>query len=124
MGSVCSRGFYVKEKFQRGRAGVSVGKLLAKARIKWASEMGFRKMYGYSTPESTGFHEKFGARFFSSHDSIYAGDVRVHYYEIELRPSRLNGLRFEPYVSELIKFYYNASLFLRHKLKLLKNQKG
>jgi len=98
--STMSRAHFVKEKFQRGRAGVSVGKMLRIASIQKAKGLGFRKIFGYSTPEAVGFHKKFGAVFYPEHNGFYL-DKRVvtQYYEIELRKSALNRMRPEAYIS-------------------------
>ncbi|NYZ74139.1 hypothetical protein H0O00_03275 [Candidatus Micrarchaeota archaeon] len=98
LGSAYSTTHYVKQDFQRGKAGVSVGSLLRKETIARAKALGCRKMYGLSTPEAVGFHSKFGARFFPNHDRSYLyPPVRLCYYEMELKPSMWNGLRIEPY---------------------------
>jgi L-amino acid N-acyltransferase YncA len=103
LGSRYSRTHYVREKFQRGRAGVSVGKLLRLATIEEARKLGARKMYGYATIESIGFHKKFGAKFVSMFNSSYLDGVRSYYYEIELRPSFWNRIPFEPFVFQFSK---------------------
>lgn len=91
---------YVKERYQKGRAGVRVGSMLKKATIEKAKSLGFRKMYGYSTPEARGLCKKFGARFFPSHNAKEQ-NVEFHYYEIELCKSFWNSIRIEPYFAEL-----------------------
>lgn len=107
-----STGHYVKEEFQRGRAGVSVGSMLRLAIMKKAKELGYRKLYGFSTPEAIGFHKKFGARFFPRYNKINYG-VQVHYYEIELNRSIINGIRFEPLLFELSPVSHAYVSFLR-----------
>ncbi len=95
--SVHSHNNFVKEKFQRGRSGFNVGSMLRKAAIEKAKVMGFRKMYASSTPEAVGFHKRCGAQFFPQHNTVSRAGTEYHYYEIELRPSRWNNLRIEPY---------------------------
>ena len=95
-----STSHYVKEEFQRGRAGVSVGSMLRRSIMEKAAGLGYRKLYGYSTPEAIGFHKKFGAKFYPKYNKMNFG-VMVHYYEIELNKSIFNGIRFEPYIFEL-----------------------
>lgn len=102
--STFSKNHYVKEKFQRGRAGIHVGAMLRQATIDRAKNLGFRKIYGYSTQEATGFHKRFGARFFPKYDSSQdKGLVQHHYYEIELRYSIWNKLRIEPHIFLFLK---------------------
>lgn len=104
-GSVYSTAFYVRPAFQKGRAGVNVGSLLRSANIERAKALGCRKMYGFSTPEAIGWHKRFGARFFPAYNRTYAlGMVPIHYYEIELRKSRWNWLKLEPYIFSLADF--------------------
>jgi len=97
MNSTSSRSHYVREAFQKGKAGVSVGRLLREATIAEAKRRGFRKMYGFSTPEAAGFHRKFVAVFHPEYDTTMSG-LPLKYYEIELRRSVFNGVRVEPYV--------------------------
>ena len=108
--STLSMNHYVKERFQRGRAGVSVGSLLRRASIEKARSMGFRKICGYSYPESKPFHARFGAVFFPAHD-IRDPDssVPVCYYEVEVRPSVWNRFRFEPHAVTLVRTCRKAS---------------
>jgi hypothetical protein len=110
LGSTYSKSLYVKERFQRGKAGVNVGSLITKERLRRAGEMGFRKAYGYCTPESLGFHKKFGAKYYPFHNSTYLDVVKVHYYEIWLRPHILNYLRIEPFLHELGKLFHCRGL--------------
>lgn len=91
---------YVKEYYQKGRIGVRVGSMLKKATIEKAKALGFRKMYGYSTPEAKGLYKKFGAKFFPSQNAKEQ-NIEFHYYEIELRKSFWNNFGIEPYVSEV-----------------------
>jgi hypothetical protein len=96
-GSTFSMAHYVKPSFQRGRAGVNVGSMLRLATLERAKKRGCRKLYGFSTPEAVNFHKKFGAKFYPQHDTYYARNlVRVHYYEIELKPSFWNRFKIEP----------------------------
>ncbi len=107
--STLSMNHYVKEGFQRGRAGVSVGSLLRRATIERARSMGFRKLCGYAYPESKPFHERFGATFFPAHDIRDPGStVPLCYYEFELRPCFWNGFRFEPHAITLVRTCRNA----------------
>lgn len=103
LGSRYSRTHYVKEKFQHGKAGVSVGKMLRNATIEKARNLGARKMFGYATTESIGFHKKFGAKFVPMFNSSYLGGVRAYYYEMELRPSIWNRIPFEPFIFQFSK---------------------
>ncbi len=103
LGTRYSRTHYVKEKFQRGKAGVSVGKMLRLATIEKAKKLGARKMFGYATIESVGFHKKFGARFMPMFNSSYLDGVRSYYYEIELRPSFWNRITVEPFIFQFSK---------------------
>ena len=96
LGTAYSTAHYVRQDFQRGKAGVPVGSLLRKETIARARALGCRKVYGLSTPEAVGFHSKFGARFFPNHDRTYLNPpVRLRYYDIVLRPSMWNGVRLE-----------------------------
>jgi len=97
LGSAYVKGLYVREKYQRGKGGVKVGSMLKDERIRRIRERGFRKIYAFSVPESRGFHEKAGAKFYPEHDIYYMnGAVRLGYYEIILRKSPLNAIRIEP----------------------------
>ena len=99
LGSTYLKGLYVREKCQRGKSGIHVGTLLRDERIRRARLRGYRKIYAFSGPEAIKFHEKGGAKFYPSHDMVYMHKkVRVRYFEIELRKSPLNSLRFEPYL--------------------------
>ena len=103
--SCYSKFHFVKEKFQRGRAGVNVGRMLRKKTISMAASKNYRKIYGYATTEAIGFHKKFGAKFFPeyNHPSNIEG-ATDNYYEIELRPSFLNGLKIEPNIEKILAF--------------------
>jgi len=115
LNSTYSRNHYVKEAFQRGRAGVSVGSMLRRATIDKARSMGFRKIYGFSTPESKGFHQRFGAVFFPAYDMTFSeSTVGFNYYEIHLRPCIWNRIIIEPYIARLKKLYFQR---IRTKLK-------
>ncbi len=108
-----SKGHYVKEKFQRGKAGVNVGSMLRQATIDKAKSMGFRKICGHAHPESKGFHEKFGAKFLPAYDTKLCGNtVELKYYEFELRPSIWNDFGIELYAFRLIRLYYKVRRFL------------
>ncbi len=99
LGSTYLKGLYVREKYQRGKSGIHVGTMLRDERIRRARLRGFRKIYAFSGPEAIRFHEKGGAKFYPSHDMAYMHKkVRVRYFEIVLRKSPLNSLRFEPYL--------------------------
>lgn len=98
MGSTYSCNHYVKKAFQ----GAGVGTKLKSWTIERAKGLGYRKIYGYSTNEGRRMNEKFGASFFPAFDAFREGSgITVHYYEIHLKKSMLNGLRLEPYLSEL-----------------------
>jgi hypothetical protein len=106
LGSAYSRSLYVAGKFQHGKAGVSVGMLLRKAILASARDKGYRKVFGYSTPEAIGFHKKFGAVFFPRYNHKLKGkDMQFHYYEVELRHSKFHGPRLEPYLFDFIGLY-------------------
>ncbi len=93
------KGLYVREKYQRGKGGVRVGSMLRDERMRRIRERGFRKIYGFSVPESRAFHEKSGARFYPSNDIRYmGGSVRLGYYELILRRSPLNAIQIEPWL--------------------------
>lgn len=104
--SAYSRAHYVKKSFQKGKAGVGVGSLLRKATIEKARAMGLRKLYGFTTAESVGFHKKSGAVFIPLFDNLgysgYSGKVKRLYYEIELKRSIWNILPVEPFIFSLI----------------------
>jgi len=108
LGSAYVKGLYVREKYQRGRGGARVGSLLRDERIRRIRKLGFRKIYAFSVPESKGFHEKAGARFYPKHDIYYMkGKVRLGYLEIILRKNPLNSIRIEPYLYKAgMKFDY------------------
>jgi hypothetical protein len=104
LGSAYSTAHFVSPDFQRGKAGVGVGTLLRKATFELAAKKGCRKIYGFATPESIGFHERFGAKFYPRENYVYVmGQVPLHYYEIILKPSMWNGLRLEPLLFKLSK---------------------
>lgn len=107
LNSTYSRNHYVKEAFQRGRAGVSVGSMLRRATIDKARSMGFRKIYGFSTPESKGFHQRFGALFFPAYDMTFSETtVAFNYYEIHLRQCIWNRIIIEPYIARMKNLYF------------------
>lgn len=115
IGSAYSRNMFVREAFQRGKAGVNVGTLLRKAILEKARAMGFRKIYGFSTPEAVGFHKRFSAIFIPVFNVDYLeGNVPVHYYEIRLRPSILNSIPIEPLMFRL----FRLSEAIRSRLSL------
>lgn len=100
-----SRNHFVKKNFQKGKAGVSVGTMLRKATIQKAASLGFRKIYGYSTPEAIGFHKKFGFKPCPAYNRYNPDNgVVLQYYELELRKSIWNGLRIEPYLTDISSF--------------------
>jgi hypothetical protein len=108
LGSTYSRAHYVLGEFQHGKAGVSVGKLLRMATIESAKKRGFRKMYGFSTPEAVGFHKKCGAVFHPEHNHRYLdGSVEVHYYDMELRKSFLNRFAVEPVAYKAVSAFFS-----------------
>ncbi|MDD5172247.1 MAG: GNAT family protein [Candidatus ainarchaeum sp.] len=109
-GSTYSTAHYVKSDFQRGKAGVPVGSMIRKEILARATALGCRKIYGFSTPEAVGFHKKHGAVFFPCHDRYEGNDMRLPYYEVELKPSMWNRLRIEPYVFKLNELLF--SLFI------------
>jgi hypothetical protein len=109
---------YVGEKFQGGKAGVSVGRMLNERRISILSEKGFRKVYGYASPESVSFESKYGAKFFPRFDRFFPFDQATYrYYEIELRPSMLNPLPIEPVIFDLMVHWVSIRHFLNKRLK-------
>jgi len=115
--STYSRNHYVREAFQHGKAGFSIGRPLREATIGEAKRLGYRKMYGFSTPEAVGFHRKFGAVFYPEHNAKLFGTVTVQYYEIELRKSAWNRLHIEPYVHRLGRIYGSILNFFRGPIK-------
>jgi hypothetical protein len=121
LGSTYSKNHYVLERYQRGRMGISVGSLLKKATIRKAKDMGFRKIYGYSTPESASFHKKFGSTLYPSKDVSKDG-IEFRYFEIVLREGLVNRLPVEPLISELSPlgrlFGYFHSVFSKKRNKL------
>jgi hypothetical protein len=120
LNSTYSSNHFVKEKFQHGKAGVNVGSRLRCATVYKAKNMGFRKVYGYATPESRNFHKKFGAKFFSAYNIKYLNNtVQVNYYEFELHPSIWNIFRVEPYLFKLVKkLPYKVLILLGRKLRI------
>jgi hypothetical protein len=114
LGNAYSKNLSVKEDYQKGRAGVSVGRILREAMLVKAKSLGIRKIYGHSTPEATRFHEKFGARFFSQHDHAPAySSIQAKYYEIIIVPSALNHLPIEGYLYRLESSYRRCLLRLK-----------
>lgn len=101
IGSTHLKALYVKGRCQRGRAGISVGRLLAQRRLDAARARGYRKAYSLSVPESVGFQERLGARFFPEHDTPSFWGGRLRYFEYELRKSPLNRFIFEPYLYKI-----------------------
>lgn len=105
-GSAYSKNLFVKEGFQKGRAGVSVGRMIREAVLEKARSMGIRKIYGHSTPGAMRFHAKFGAKFFSEHDHLPRySSLPMKYYEITLRQSPLNGIPLEGPLFRLERLY-------------------
>ena len=99
-----SKNHYVRAGLQGGKGGVGLGTLLRDTTLGRARELGYRKVWGYAQPESRGWHGKFGARFFPRHNTYNPEhSLIVSYYEIELRPSPLNGIRIEPCLFRLLK---------------------
>lgn len=95
--SARSKSHYVRAGQQRGRGGVGLGTKLREETLERARQQGYRKVWGYSQPESKGWHEKFGACFHPRHDTYNPEhEMTVHYYEIELRKSPWNAVRIEP----------------------------
>jgi len=93
---------YVAPKFQRGKMGVNVGRMLIDERKKTIAGMNYRKYYSYSTPESVAFGKKCGVKYYPAHNTYSLNSrLALHYYEMLLRPSFLNKIRFEPYLFEL-----------------------
>lgn len=105
LGSRYSRSHYVKSDFQKGKSGVNVGSMLRRATIEKAKSLGARKLFGYATNESAGFHRKFGARFLPIYNGSYLGGVPTNYYEIELRKSLWNHIPLEPLAFHLSKIF-------------------
>ncbi|MFQ5835785.1 MAG: GNAT family N-acetyltransferase [bacterium] len=119
LNSTCSANHYVKEKFQRGRAGVSVGSMLRRETINKAKSLGFRKMFGYSNPEAVGFHKRFGAKFFPAYNiKAYKNTVELNYYEFELYASIWNSIRIEPNIFKMIMLWNDIRRSLRCKLRI------
>jgi len=93
---------YVASEFQRGKMGVNVGRMLVDERRKLIAKMNHRKYYSYSTPESVRFGKKCGVKYYPLHNTYSLNSsLALHYYEMILRPSPLNRIRFEPYLFEL-----------------------
>ena len=102
--SARSKSHYVRAGLQRGSGGVGLGTLLRQGTLGRARKLGYRKVWGYSQPESKGWHEKFGARFYPRHNTYNTEhSMIVHYYEIELRESPWNAVRIEPCLFRLSK---------------------
>jgi L-amino acid N-acyltransferase YncA len=100
--TVYGKNLYVREKFQRGKAGINVGKELLSARKERMLAMGIRKYYSYSVPEAVGFQKKIGAKFHPFHDSYSLNEsVKMKYFEVDIRPTMLNAVRVEPFIFEL-----------------------
>lgn len=120
LNSTFCRTLYVKEKFQRGKAGVIVGAKLRRANLNKAKSMGFRKIYGYANPESKSFYEKCGAKYLPAYNIKSLNNiVELNYYESELRPSIWNSFRIEPHILKLIKqLPDNIRTFLSSKLRV------
>ena len=103
--SARSKSHYVRRGLQQGKGGLGLGTMLREVTLGRARELGYRKVWGYSQPESMGWHRKFGARFYPRHDT-YNPDhaMLVRYYEIELRKSLWNCIRIEPSLWRMGKF--------------------
>ncbi|MBU0528062.1 hypothetical protein KKE92_06270 [Candidatus Micrarchaeota archaeon] len=103
--STHSRAHYVKENYQKKKAGISFGKMLREATISKAASLGFRKIFGYAAPNVIGFHKKFGAKAYPKYNkkSPFSSSVELQYYEIELYDSIWNGWRIEPYIHKISK---------------------
>ncbi len=97
--SIASKTHYIRQAYQRGRAGISVGSMMRKATIRLAKDMGHRKIFGFSLQESAGFHKRFGAVFYPGFDKPGIADsIKIRYYEIPLGPGIINGMHPEPYL--------------------------
>ncbi|MFH0884628.1 MAG: hypothetical protein V1861_02880 [Candidatus Micrarchaeota archaeon] len=105
LNSTYSRNHYVREAFQHGKAGISVGRQLREATLNEAKRLGFRKMYGFSTYDAVGYHRKFGAVFYPEHNARLFGSMVVQYYEIELRKNPINRFHIEPYAHLMGRIY-------------------
>lgn len=105
LGCRYSRSHYVKAGFQKGKAGINVGSMLRRATIEKARSLGARKLFGYATNESLGFHKRFGAKPVPLYDGTYMGGVPTKYYEIILRRSLWNLIPFEPFLFHLSKIF-------------------
>jgi ribosomal protein S18 acetylase RimI-like enzyme len=103
LGSAYLKATYVKERCQRGKAGVSVGRLLVEKRLEMARDKGFRKFYSFSVPESIGFQKKIGMKLYPEHNIPTFWDSELHYCELELRPSFWNRFTIEPYCAKIWK---------------------
>lgn len=101
-----SKSHYVRASAQGGKGGVGVGSLLRTETLAHAKRLGYRKVWGYSQPESRRWHEKFGARFYPRHDTFNPEhSLVVHFYEITLRESPWNRLRIEPWLFRVTEFF-------------------
>ncbi|MCI0503241.1 GNAT family N-acetyltransferase [Candidatus Micrarchaeota archaeon] len=113
VGSSYSRSLYVRSAYQRGRCGVNVGSILRSAILDKARRRGFRKVFGYSTPEAIGFHTRFGARFQPFFNHRDKGSFSFHFYEIELKPHPLNLIPIEPFIVSFTRFYSGLMRIMR-----------
>ncbi len=104
-GSSYSRSLYVRSAYQRGKSGVNVGTMLRAGIIERAKRRGYRKIFGYSTPEAIRFHMRFGARFTPLFNHRDRDSFSFHYYELELRPSILNPIPIEPFMVSVTRLY-------------------
>ncbi len=115
--TVCMN-LYVKERFQRGKAGVSVGAMLRRATIERAKSMGYRKACGYAYPEAKGYEARFGVAFFPAYNTRdWNSAVTLHYHEFELRPNVWNRIRMEAYMGKLVHLWLNAWRLVVRDLK-------
>ncbi len=114
LGSSYARNQYVREAYQKGKAGISVGRMLSVAAQERARKMGFRKWYGLSIPESVEYHKRYGWKHYPRHDTVSLDSgMRVHYIELELRKSALNGIRIEPYLLAAFRMIGRARMAMR-----------
>ncbi|MDF1552412.1 MAG: hypothetical protein P1P84_05085 [Deferrisomatales bacterium] len=114
--SARSKSHYVRLDLQAAKGGAGLGTRLRNATLGRARELGYRKVWGYSMPESRGWHGKFGARFYPRHDTYnpeHSG--MVGYYEIELRASFWNRVRIEPCLYRLSKLLPTIAARLRDR---------
>jgi len=114
IGSAYSRSHYVRQSFQRGRKGLNVGTMIRAAILERARSMGFRKLYGFSTPEAINFHTKFYARFLPFFNRTFNGGKTVlHYYEIDLEPNLFNRIPMEPFILSMTDAYVRFRSYLK-----------